>query len=246
MAPLIATFTDFGLEGPYLGQVKAALLRDAPGVPVIDLMADAPDRAPRAAAYLLAVLAPEMPVGSVLLCVVDPGVGGGRRALVVEADGRLLVGPDNGLFEPLLRRAAAPRCWEIVWRPERLSASFHGRDLFAPVAARLARGDCPETAGCRAVPPPRREDWPDDLPEIIYFDRYGNAITGLRADCIAAGAGLTVGGRRLPAARTFGDVPRGDAFWYANSSGLVEISVNCGSAMIDLGLRIGQVVIVDD
>ena len=144
---MIALFTDFGLEGPYTGQVKAVLHRMAPGVQVIDLFADAPMGDPKASAYLLAAYAPWFPEGTVFLCVVDPGVGGERPAVVVEADGRVFVGPGGGLFELVRRRADTTRTVEIVWRPEPLSASFHGRDLFAPVAAMIARG---ETSARRA------------------------------------------------------------------------------------------------
>jgi S-adenosylmethionine hydrolase len=102
---MILLFTDFGYEGLYVGQMKAVLARDAPNVPVIDLMHDAPAHDPRSAAYLLAALVPEMPEGAVCLAVVDPGVGSDRTPLVVNADGRWFVGPDNGLFEIVQRRA---------------------------------------------------------------------------------------------------------------------------------------------
>jgi len=237
---MIVTFTDFGSEGPYLGQVKAVFHRLAPGIPVVDLVADAPAFDPRSSAYLLAALAAEFPAGAVFFAVVDPGVGGARAPLVAEIDGRRFVGPDNGLFEPLMRRAAGLGCWEIVRRPERLSASFHGRDLFAPVAAALAAGQSPEAAGCRAVPPPFRPDWPDDLAAVIYADRYGNAWSGVRARALPADAVLDIGGRRLRRARTFADVPAGTAFWYENSSGLAEIAVNGGRAVDVLGIGVGQ------
>lgn len=243
MAPLIATFTDFGFEGPYLGQVRAVLLGIAPSVPVIDLMADAPAFDPRSSAYLLAALAPELPVGAVVLGVVDPGVGGTRAAMVAEVDGRWYVGPDNGLFEPLMRQGATARTWEIAWRPRRLSATFHGRDLFAPVAGRLARGDTPEAAGCHPVAPPAR-NWPDDLAAVVYVDRYGNAMTGMRAAVPAPGAVLEIGGHRLLPARTYGDVAPGQAFWYVNSIGLVELAVNGGSAAALLGASVGTPVAV--
>ena len=123
---MIVLFTDFGLHGPYTGQMKAVLHQMAPGVPAIDLFADAPPGNPRAAAYLLAVYAVWFPMGTVFLCVVDPGVGGARPAIVLEADGRWYVGPGNGLFELVQRRAAKTCNWDIDWRPERLSASFTG------------------------------------------------------------------------------------------------------------------------
>ena len=149
---MIVLFTDFGLAGPYIGQVNAVLAETAPGVPVIQLFADAPAARPKPAAYLLAAYAAWFAAGTVLLCVVDPGVGSARRGLIAEAAGRLYVGPDNGLFELVLRRAAKPRCWEISWRPPVLSASFHGRDLFAPVAGRLAQGEPPSALASRAAP----------------------------------------------------------------------------------------------
>src|SRR6185437_9149342 len=122
---MIVLFTDFGLAGPYTGQMKAVLQRDAPGVPVIDLFADAPSCNPRAASYLLAAHAAWFPRRTVLLAVVDPGVGGPRAPLAILADGRWYVGPDNGLFEIVLRRAAMAQVWEIAWRPASLSPSFH-------------------------------------------------------------------------------------------------------------------------
>lgn len=241
----IGLFTDFGLSGPYLGQVRCALLRDAPAAPVVDLMADAPACAPRAAAYLLAALAAEWSRDMVVMAVVDPGVGGARLPLIVEADGRWFVGPDNGLFEMVWRRASRVRAWAITWRPRRLSASFHGRDLFAPVAARLSRGEAPETIGAEAVAPWRPEHWPDDLAEVIYTDVYGNAWTGLRAAALPPTARLGVAGRWLSRARTFSDRPPGDAFWYENSSGLVEVAVTQGSAAAVLGLGLGAAVQVN-
>jgi len=235
----IALFTDFGSAGPYVGQMKAVLVMRAPGVPVIDLMADAPAFDPRAAAYLLAALLPELPPDAVVGAVVDPGVGGERAPLIAEIDGRLLVGPDNGLFEPALRRAEAKRAWRITWRPERLSNTFHGRDLFAPMAARLALGHSPEEAGAQDVEVPSLPHWADDLAEIVYVDGYGNAMTGLRATSIAEDAEIEVGGRTLASARTYSAVPAGAAFWYANSIGLVEVSVARGRASDVLGAAIG-------
>ncbi|MCA1407286.1 SAM-dependent chlorinase/fluorinase [Ensifer sp. IC3342] len=235
---MIALFTDFGLSGPYTGQMKAVLHREAPGIPVIDLFADAPATNPAASAYLLAAYAVWFPADTVFLCVVDPGVGGNRPAVIVEADQRWYVGPGNGLFELVQRRAGKTRAWEIEWSPEQLSASFHGRDLFAPVAAMLARGE----------PPPgrprddfgRRPDWPDDLAEIVYLDHYGNAMTGLRAAVLPPDAKLVAAGRTLERARTFSDRLPGSAFWYENSNGLAEIAVNQGRADRELGLAVGS------
>ncbi|HTW52740.1 MAG TPA: SAM-dependent chlorinase/fluorinase [Stellaceae bacterium] len=236
---MIVLFTDFGLAGPYTGQVIAVLQREAPEVPVVSLFADAPSARPKPSAYLLAAYATWFPAGTVLLCVVDPGVGSARRAVIAEADGRLYVGPDNGLFDIVMRRATAARLWEIAWRPGSPSASFHGRDLFAPVAARLAAG---ETATALARPVHDESGgraWPDDLAEIVYADHYGNAMTGLRGALVPQAARLIAGNRKIAPAATFSAVPPGEAFWYVNSNGLAEIAVNGGRAVAALGLEIG-------
>ena len=243
---MIVLFSDFGAEGPYLGQMKAVLYREAPGVPVLDLFADAPAFDAMASAYLLAAYAGEFPSGTVFLGVVDPGVGGERAPLAVSADGRWYVGPDNGLFALVVRRAGETRTWRITWRPELLSASFHGRDLFAPVAARLARGEPPPG---KVMPgeDADRPDWPDDLPRIVYIDHFGNAMTGLRAATLAPDARLIVAGESLARARTFADVPAGQAMWYENANGLAEIAVNQGRADRQLGLEVGsEIALADD
>ena len=236
---MIVLFTDFGLEGPYVGQMKAVLFQDAPGVPVVDLFADAPVHDPRASAYLLPAYAGRFPPGSVFLCVVDPGVGSERLALVVEADGLRYVGPGNGLFNLVARRARQLRCWNITWRPPHVSATFHGRDLFAPLAARLARGERPP--GVPLDPAVCLDDsWPDDYGSIVYIDHFGNAMTGVRAAALAGDAILSVRGHRLARARIYAEVPRGQAFWYENANGLVEIAVSGGHAARQLGLSLGD------
>jgi S-adenosyl-L-methionine hydrolase (adenosine-forming) len=240
---MIVLFTDFGLAGPYTGQMKAVLHGHAPDVLAIDLFADAP-RDPKASAYLLAAYAAWFPAGTVFLCVVDPGVGGARAPLVLDADGSWYVGPDNGLFELVRQRARRTRIFEIAWRPPDLSASFHGRDLFAPVAAQLARGEMPLLSE-RAAEFGRRPDWPDDLAEIVYIDHYGNALTGMRAGTLPADARLVANGHRIARARTFSDAPAGAPLWYEDSNGLAEIAVNLGRADEALGLVIGTEVVVE-
>jgi S-adenosyl-L-methionine hydrolase (adenosine-forming) len=238
---MIVLFTDFGARGPYMGQMRAVLHQGAPASPVIDLFADAPTYDARAASYLLAAYATEFPRDTVFLCVVDPGVGGERPAMVLTADGRVFVGPGNGLFEIVARRAAEFEARAITWRPEHLSASFHGRDLFAPAAAALA---CGEGKAMAAIPDGqwRQPDWPDDLAQVIYLDEFGNAITGLRAAGLGSGQTIRARDQVLARARTFGEVPVGQAFWYENANGLVEIAVNQGSAAQQLGLALGSAV----
>ena len=235
---MIVLFTDFGLEGPYTGQIKAVLHQAAPGIAIVDLFADAPAGNPRASAYLLAAYAPWFPPGSVFLGVVDPGVGSERPAIILEADRRWYVGPGNGLFELVQRRAERTRVWDIEWQSERISATFHGRDLFAPVAAKLALGG-PPPGRARTDRSDRRPEWPDDLSEVVYVDHYGNAMTGLRASVLSPEDRLVVAGRILERATTFSDRPPGTAFWYANSNGLIEIAVNQGRADRDLGVTVG-------
>ncbi len=238
---MIALFTDFGLRGPYVGQLQAALARhlggEASAHVVVSLMHDAPAFRPRPAAYLLAALVADFPPGTVFVCVVDPGVGGARKALILEADGRVFTGPDNGLLAVVAHHAGDARWYEITWKPQRLSASFHARDLFAPVAAMLASGREPSR---RPFSSPVGEDWPHDLFEIIYVDRFGNAMTGIRAAGMDLSDGLQVGGCRVRHARTFSEVGVGEAFWYVNAVGLVEIAVNQGDAAGMLGLEVGD------
>lgn len=206
----------------------------APRVPVIDALHDAPDFGIEPAAHLLASLAAEYPAGCVFLAVVDPGVGGRRDAIVVHADGRRFVGPDNGLLSLVWQRARRSQCFRIAWRPQRLTSSFHGRDLFAPVAAALA------TRVPRGWLAPKRRPAVtlanEDLASIIYIDHYGNAVTGLRR--FNKTWRLRAGGRGLAYARTF-EAARGP-FWYENSMGLVEIAAPRGNAAKRLHLRIGS------
>lgn len=234
----VILFTDFGPD-LYVGQMKAVLLERAPDAPVIDLLHDAPAFDVQASAHMLAACVPRFPSGSVFLAVVDPGVGTERGTLVAECDGRWLVGPDNGLLSVGLARAVQARCWSIRWRPEGLSPSFHGRDLFAPVAADIAAGRWPED---RLVPiaGPEIASGAEDRWAVIYIDRYGNACTGVRAAGTKRDDVLAVAGRRLAYATTFGTARKGDAFWYENSLGLVEIAANQAHAAALLGLRIGS------
>lgn len=240
----VILFTDYGERGPYVGQLKAALLAHGHHGPILDLMADAPVFDPRASSYLLAALLPQMPADAVMLCVVDPGVGGDRLPLVTEVDARLLVGPDNGLFELAGRQARHRQAWRIDWRPPVLSATFHGRDLFAPVAAALAAGRRPEVLPGTPMDWPGRPDWPDELAAVVYIDGFGNVMTGLSARNLPVDAVLSVNGRHLTRAATFGDRSVGEPFWYANSIGLVELAVNGGCADVILGLTPGEPVAV--
>lgn len=235
----IVLFTDFGAQDLYVGQVKAVLAARAPRARVIDALNDAPTFDIEASAHLVAALAGQYPRGSVFLAVVDPGVGGARDAIVVQADGRTFVGPDNGLLSVLWARARRRSCRRIVWRPTQLSASFHGRDVFAPVAAALAAGRLPRGWAVRSRVPRVLLD-AGDRPAVIYIDHYGNAMTGIRAVRRRRRARLRIGRRALGFARNFEAAPRGAAFWTVNSLGLVEIAANRARAARRLGLRVGR------
>ena len=236
---MIVLFTDFGLEGPYIGQVQAVLQQQAPGIPVINLFSDLVPFDIQGAAYLLPAYAAGFPPAKVFLCVVDPGVGSARPGVVVNADGHWYVGPNEGLFALLARQSGKVECWQLAESPG-ASASFHGRDVFAPVAARLARGgNVPGgsvPASCLEQPA-----WPDDLFRVVYIDRFGNAITGVRASAVDENVLLEVNEQPVKRARTFSNVSRGEAFWYANANGLVEFAVNRGRADEVLGLKAGTV-----
>lgn len=235
---MIVLYTDFGADDPYVGQLKAALLHDAPGMAVIDLLHRAPDYDAEGAAHLLAALQAAFGPGSVFLAVVDPGVGGERAPAALHADGKWYVGPDNGLLSVVAARAREARSYRIIWRPARLSASFHGRDLFAPVAARIAAGTLPERWLAAAELQARLPG--DDLARVIYVDHYGNCFTGLRTGGVARETRLRAGGRDIAHAQVFARVREGEPFWYENSAGLVEIAANRASAAALLGLKPGD------
>ena len=240
---MIALFTDYGLQGPYLGQVEAVLHRLLPDEKVINLLADAPRNNPRASAYLLAAFtrACDGGPGTIFLSVVDPGVGSFRdRPVLINADGYWYLGPDNGLFDLVCRRSSRVQCWSLDWRPESISASFHGRDLYAPAAAMIRKNETPGGA----ITWKDRHGWPDDLNEIVYVDHFGNCMTGIRAGMLADIGTIQVNGISVPFADTFSAVPEGTAFWYHNSQGLIEIAVNGGSAADLLSLGIGSELVI--
>lgn len=238
---MILLFTDFGSSDIYIGQVKAKLASLVPAACVIDLLHDVPNFDACAGAHLLAALHESLPLSSVTMAVVDPGVGSARQPVVVEADGRWYVGPDNGLLSVITGHAETSRVWRINWLKPHVSDSFHGRDIFAPVVAMLERQEWqPEV-----LSPQDRLDVmldPRGVEKVIYIDHYGNAMTGISGENVDDAAVLNLGDQSFHYARVFSEVLVGEAFWYRNSIGLVEIAMNCMNAAQRLNIKVGDAV----
>lgn len=235
MAEVVALLTDFGYRDVYVGVMKGVMLGLAPGLRLVDLSHDLPPYDVQAGMLALDAAWPYLPVGTVFLCVVDPGVGTPRRPIVARAADRLFVGPDNGLFsllpDPEAREITAP------WGLPRRSRTFHGRDLFAPVAAHLAAGAPFHAVGPRVDMIRRPPPAPDgDRGEVIYVDHYGNCVTNLPGR--HAGA-LEVGQRSAPVREAYGDAAPGSLLALTGSTGRLELAVRNGSAAA-LGIQVGD------
>jgi len=177
------------------------------------------------------------PEETIFVCVIDPGVGSNRRCIAVEASGRWYVGPDNGLLSLVAGRDPAAACWNVPV-PQGASPSFHGRDVFAPAAVAIGRGEYGGWSSL-AVSDLTLYPLPNDLAEVAYVDHFGNLVTGLRDDAAKDCSQLRVGDVALQRAATFSDVAPGTVFWYRNSSGLVEIAANGRRADEALGVTVG-------
>jgi len=234
---VIILFTDFGSHDPYVGQLKARLAELAPSLQVIDLLHAVPVFNAHAGAHLLAAFASGFPSGCVFVTVVDPGVGTARDAVVMQADGRWFVGPDNGLLSVIKARYPDTRLWRISWHPDRLSPSFHGRDLFAPIAAEIARGEFPADK-LMLIDKLQVEFDGGELQRVIYIDHFGNAWTGIRD--VLNDARVSAAGESFRHSESFGFVDKGAGFWFINSVGLLELAVNRGSAAQAYGLKVGD------
>lgn len=229
---IITLLSDFGTADGYVGEMKGVLAATAPSAAQVDIAHDVTAHDVEAGRLAVARYWHRFPVGTVHLAVVDPGVGGSRMALAVESEGRLLVGPDNGLLSPALLRPSA-RCVSLPVSSA-AAPTFHGRDVFAPAAARLALGDSIESLGepymdpliLRTAEATRRSDG-TIVGSVITIDRFGNLVTNL---VVRAGGELEIAGQRLELRRTYGDVRPGALIALVGSSGLVEIAVRDGSA----------------
>jgi len=237
--------SDFGTSDAYAGVVEAVISTIAPDARVIHLTHGIAPQDLRHGSFQLFAAAEHLPEGSVVLAVVDPGVGSARRAVVVEGERLTWVAPDNGLLEAALLLDPPRRAFEISeprYRLERVSSTFHGRDVFGPAAAHLANGLDPASLG-PALPlgELRRLGVApgDGAGEVWTFDRYGNAITTIRSPA-SPPKHVRVAGRELPFATHYAEVAPGEPLALAGSSGLVEISVRDGSARDALRLADGM------
>ncbi|MEP7175370.1 MAG: SAM-dependent chlorinase/fluorinase [Gemmatimonadales bacterium] len=243
--PLVTLLTDFGTSDSYVAEMKGVLLRACPDAVLVDVTHAVSPGDIRAGAYLLGRSWHRFPDGTIHLVVVDPGVGTARPALALRAHGHWFVGPDNGLFTPVLRDAEV----EIVVLPTPSNAAptFHGRDLFAPAAAELARGTPLHALGeplttipVRLTSSEPRYEGKSVVGEIVYVDRFGTLVTNLTSEVVPPYAVLAVEDLEIgPLRRTFGDVPTGGLLAYVGSGGAVEIAVRDGSAARRLGLGVG-------
>lgn len=229
---IVTLLTDFGLDDPYVGVMKGALLRAASKVQIVDVGHDVPPQDLATAAFFVQALVGRFPAGTVHATVVDPGVGTDRRLLAVAAHDCYWLAPDNGVLSPLLVGEAAldVRAIDVEHlgvKPE--SHTFHGRDIVGPVAAWLASGRYGFSAlGPRVHDPLLRATSP--APHVVHVDRYGNLISNLSAAAFVSLRGVRVGGRTIGKHTTYADVAVGDLLAYVGSYGCVEIAQRDGHA----------------
>ena len=258
---IITLTTDFGLADGYVGQMKGVILGIDPGLRLVDISHAVPPQAVASGAFLLAAAAGAFPAGTVHVLVVDPGVGTERHGLVARVGDAWLVGPDNGGWSYLARAAegagAPVAAWWLTqaryWRPQ-VATTFHGRDIFAPVAAHLARGVPPAELG-EPLPAPVRLPLPAvdrrlgrSRGQVVHIDHFGNAVTDLRPEDLPgpAAACHVYCGHFLVAgvARTYADVPVGAPVALVGSFGMVELAQRNGNAATTWGLMVGDEVTI--
>lgn len=260
MTALVTLTSDFGLADAYVGVMKGVILGIAPEARLVDISHSLPAQDILAGAFLLAASWRYFPSGAVHLAVVDPGVGSDRRAIALSIDDAYFVGPDNGLFGLVWAAARRPRRARAVhltqpayWLAEP-SATFHGRDIFAPVAAHLARGVALDELGAplpiadlvRLPLPAVRQTQRGLAGSVIHIDHFGNLITNVRAHQVAGiqAATVDIAGKSAPLVRTYGDMAQGGLLALVGSSGFVEVAVAGGNAAQRLGVERGEPILL--
>ena len=260
--PVIGLFTDYGWDDPYVAQLKGVILTLNPGARLLDITHTVTPFNVTEAAYLLNQCAEEFPAGTIFVAVVDPQVGTERDPILLEtAKGKFYVGPDNGLFTQVLAREGFSKAWKLdkpeYFRPGAASATFHGRDIFAPVAAHLAAGVDPEKMG---TPVKNLVMLPIKDPtfsagtvsvQVLHIDRYGNVILNLRSDSDVASklkdgnlVKISVGKESYsgPLVKTYGDGEKGRLILLYGGNGLLEIAMNQGSAAKQVKVDSGAII----
>jgi S-adenosylmethionine hydrolase len=246
MRPIITLTTDFGTVDGYVGEMKGVIATHAPDAEIIDITHDIPPQDVERARLTVARVWRRFPPRTIHVVVVDPGVGSARAALAVASDERFLVGPDNGVLSPALV-VPGMRAVELPI-PRGSSATFHGRDVFVPAAATLARGASVDALGQEALSPvihrtPEPARRPDGSieGEVIVIDRFGNAVTNLTG---RRGGALEINGRRVLLHTTYAEGEPGEAIGVVGSTGFIEIAVRDGNAATSLGLSRGARVVL--
>ena len=255
--PVVAIITDFG-HSEYLAAMKAAIWRECPDCRIVDVNHDVHHGAILQGAHLLVKAVRDVP-DAIFLVVVDPTVGTDRRAVIVVADGVAIVGPDNGLLEPAVRDAKDVRVFDLPVDDDTASPVFHGRDVFAPAAARLARGEDPSTLGHQGSSLMALTAYGHDrfgyrvLTRVSHIDVFGNVQTPLPAATvqdlfdIPRDIHVWIADRSHKArlVRTYADLAPGDLGVLVSSSGHVEIAQRDGPAAVLLEARIGDEIALD-
>ena len=238
---MIYLFSDFSMNGPYVGQLKSVIYNNNKNSKVIDLMHDAPSFDIKHSALLLNSIKNYLSDNYICCCIVDPGVGGERNGIVVRRDKNYFIGPDNGLFEYIYRTDESLTFYKIVWRPEYLSNTFHGRDIFAPIAAQIDNGSFD---GLDLISPNevKRFSWKDEQYEIIYIDHYGNLMTGISASSLSKSSVLFFKGLKIEFSNTYEYMPDSQLCWYINSCELVEIGSKNSNSALKVSAKIGDII----
>lgn len=230
--PVITLLTDFGTADYFVGAVKGAILCVNPNVVIVDITHEIAPQDIETGAFLLLAGYKTFPAGTIHVAVVDPGVGSTRRPIIVTANDQFFVGPDNGIFSYIYDRESSHRIFHVTeekyFRPEP-SSTFHGRDIFAPVAAVLSSGVGPHAFGPQINDAIRLPALETPL-RIIHIDRFGNCVTNIRRESYD-GRSLSINGKTVSTLRSFyGEAPAGEVFAIWGSAGFLEISVNGESA----------------